>query len=104
MSGLDDEIELHGGSVLQRNNEIMTAEMGDELVMLHLDQSSYFGLDPIGRAIWERLQEPIKLDDLCASLREEFDIDEETCLADTTEFLRRLARNDLLTIDGQAVA
>ncbi len=98
------KIELELTSVLQRNNELMTAEMGDELVMLHLDQGSYFGLDDIGKEIWLQLKEPGSFADLCAQLQAEFDIDPATCEADVRKFLTRLARNNLVTIDGEAVA
>jgi hypothetical protein len=101
---MNDEIEFSPDSLLQRNNDIMTAEMGEELVMLHLDRSSYFGMDEIGREIWAQLQNSISLADLCAALQKEFDVDAETCLQDTEHFLRRLARNDLLTVDGKTLA
>lgn len=101
---MSDEIELEGGSVLQRNNDIMTAEMGEELVMLHLDQGSYFGLDEIGREIWNRLDDPVSFGDLCAALQQDFDVDADTCANDVRAFVTRMARNDLVTIDGEKVA
>ncbi|NKB87612.1 MAG: PqqD family peptide modification chaperone [Acidobacteria bacterium] len=100
----DIELELQEGTTLERYNEIMTAEMGEELVMLHIDQGSYFGLDEIGREIWALLESPISFSGLCGKLSEQFDADAETLQTDVTAFLTRLARNDLVTVDGEKVA
>lgn len=100
----EEEIELTADSVLERNNEIMTAEMGEELVMLHIDQGSYFGLDEIGRAIWARIEKPTSLGDLCAALQVEYDAEAGTVETDVKTFITRLTRNDLVTIDGEKVA
>lgn len=100
----EEEIELTAASVLERNNEIMTAEMGEELVMLHIDQGSYFGLDEIGREIWARIEKPISMGDLCAALQAEYDTEAETVETDVKIFITHLMRNDLVTIDGEKVA
>lgn len=99
---MSEEIELDATSVLRRNDEVMTADMGEELVMLHLDQDSYFGLDPIGREIWTRLEKPTPFADLCGALCQEFDVDAETCETDVRAFIERLARHDLVTVDGES--
>ncbi len=100
----EEETELTAASVLERNNEIMTAEMGEELVMLHIDQGSYFGLDEIGREIWARIEKPTSMGDLCAALQAEYDAEAETVETDVKTFITRLMRNDLVTIDGEKVA
>ena len=39
------------------SSEAVENRVGDETVILHLGNSSYYGLDPVGTVIWERLKD-----------------------------------------------
>lgn len=64
--------------------------------MLDPDRSRYFGLDPIGRRIWELLERPRPVDAICGTLQEEFDVAAETCRADVLALLGELQDAELL--------
>jgi hypothetical protein len=86
----------HSPTRYVRSEQPLTAPVDDELVMLDTRISSYFGLDRVGRRIWELLEEPRSLDDLCAVLVTEYDIDDATCRADLTHFVESLLEKDLV--------
>lgn len=89
-------------TVVRCVSEIVTAPIEDELVMLNLEQGMYYGLDDIATYIWNHLQEPRKVADLCGHLMEEFDVDRETCQRETLELLNSLYGQHLLKIDEKA--
>jgi len=89
---------LSGETVVVRRAEPLTAPVDDELVMLDPRQSRYFGLDRIGQRIWELLERPQCVGELCASLEGEFDVSSETCRADVLAFLEQLEEAELLEI------
>ena len=64
--------------------------------MLDPKRSRYFGLDPIGRRIWELLERPRSVDAICGTLQEEFDVTAETCRADVLTLLGELQDAELL--------
>jgi hypothetical protein len=66
---------------------MVAVPMDGELVMLSLDQGSYYGLDGIGPRIWELIGNPISLDDLTATLCLEYEIDPATCRMDVSALL-----------------
>jgi hypothetical protein len=83
-------------TVIVRSGAPLTAKIDDEVVMLDTRQSSYFGLDATGSAIWELLDEPRAVEELCAQLVERYEVDADTCLRDVLPFLDELVGAGLL--------
>jgi hypothetical protein len=68
----------------------MTAVVDGETVMFSADQGSYFGLDEVGTRVWELLEEPRSIDDVCATLLEEYDVEADTCRRDVAAVVEQL--------------
>jgi hypothetical protein len=79
-----------------RSEEPLTALVDGETVMFSPGQGAYFGLDPVGTRVWELLEQPRSIDDVCAALRSEFDVDAETCRADVEALIERLREAELV--------
>jgi hypothetical protein len=86
-------------SVVVRSARPLAASVDDEIVMLSPDQGAYYGLNAVGSRIWELIDRPRSVTDLCAVLAAEFMVDDETCLAEVLAFLDRLERADLVEVD-----
>ena len=69
--------------------------VGDEVVILHLGNSTYFGLDPVGAMIWSGLEAGKSPSAICDDILAEFDIDLETAKRDLAAFLLHLEENQL---------
>lgn len=82
---------------LVRSEEPLTAVVDGETVMFAPDQSAYFGLDEIGTRVWHLLGEPRSIDELCAILREDYDVDPETCRADVRALVDELREAGLVS-------
>jgi hypothetical protein len=85
-------------TVVARRAEPLTAAVDEEMVMLDPRTSRYFGVDSIGARIWELLEQPVSVDEVCIALRGEFDVEEEACRADVLAFLEQLEDAELLEI------
>jgi hypothetical protein len=70
----------------------------DEVVMLHLDQGVYYGLNPVGAAVWQLIQEPRRLGDIVDALTREFDVDRERCVCDVQELIDALVERQLVSV------
>ena len=81
-----------------RTGEILVNRMGEETVMLDVEQGRYFGLDDLGTDIWTRLAAPIQVGELCAGLSAVYAVDEATCLRDVTALLGQLREAGLLAV------
>ena len=76
-----------------------SVDLDSEGVVLDLDSGIYYGLEGIGRRIWELLEEPSNLADLLARLTSEYDVEENTLRRDVTHFLNQLLKNKLIEPD-----
>jgi hypothetical protein len=81
--------------VCARPNQV-SSRVGDELVILDLDSSMYYSLDPVGARIFELLQEPTPLDALVQKVTAEFDVDASTAGADLMALVAALIAERLV--------
>lgn len=73
-------------TTLQRTAGHLSSPVGDETVVLS-DDGVYFGLEGIGGAIWDWLQEPITFGDLVDRVTAEYDVDDATARRDAQTFV-----------------
>ena len=68
----------------------------DETVMFHPDVGKYFALDAVGSRVWELLERPATVDELCARLTAEFDVDAATCAEQVLALVADLRASQLV--------
>lgn len=76
----------------------VSSQLDDEVVILHLGQGLYFGLDPVGACIWNLIQKPARVSEIVAGVRREYEVDEAVCERDLCALLRELKKRDLIEI------
>lgn len=81
---------------IARSQDLVYCELEGEAVILNLRDGVYYGLDPVGTSIWEKIQQPITYAALLDALIEEYDIDRPQCEKDVTELLRELEGKGLI--------
>jgi hypothetical protein len=89
-------IEL--ASRIVRAEDAASAEVDAEIVLLPSSLDEYLALDEVGRRIWELLESPHLVGELCRKLSEEFDATEEQIGADVLPFLDELADKGLVRV------
>ena len=83
-----------------RNDGWLAALVGEELVMMSADSGAYLGLNDVGARIWQIIETPMALPDICAALAAEFETTPEACQADVEGFLEELERRGAVTRRG----
>ena len=86
-------------TVINKNLEIDDTDLDGEQVMMNLDKGEYFMMNEVGSRIWEIISEPINVKEIISTLRNEYEVDEETCKDTVIEFLGRLDNADLISIN-----
>jgi hypothetical protein len=76
--------------------QVMSRLVGDETVLLDLASGFYFGLDGVGKRIWEMLAAGSSLAETASVITAEFEVDEATAQADVIGFANDLVRRGLL--------
>ena len=80
----------------KRNNETISGKLHDEQVMLDIEKGKYFSLNPVATRIWEILEQPKELTELCSKLMDEYDVEIEQCKKETNEHLKKMIKMGLI--------
>lgn len=82
--------------MIERNGDWLAARVGDELVMMSAATGFYIGLSKVGARIWELIETPHSVDQLCDALVAEYEVEPATCRAEVDSFLATLAERDAI--------
>jgi hypothetical protein len=81
---------------LTRAEGILATELDDEVVLMSIERGAYYGVDKTARRIWDLLEVPQTVAELCTRLQEEFEVDDETCRRDVLAFVGLLHAEGLV--------
>ena len=94
-------VALGPSTLVRQARAIPFTPVGDDHLAIDAESGSCWALDRVGARVWALLDPPVTLASLCSRLREEFEVDEETCRRDVTQLLERLLEEGLvLATDG----
>lgn len=93
---LDKNISTESSVVAAQNQ--VSADLNGEAVILNLQSGIYFGLNPVGKRIWELLQTPIAVGEIYQALLEEYDVEPERCQTDLLALLQDLVNRGLVEV------
>lgn len=85
--------------IVRKNGDWLAARVGDEVLMMSAEGGLYLGLSNVGARIWDLIESPRAVDDICDRLVEEFDVTAETCRCEVDAFLDQLAQHRAIALD-----
>ncbi|MCU0522748.1 MAG: PqqD family peptide modification chaperone [Anaerolineae bacterium] len=91
-------MDLTPDTVLIRTDDVTTTPVDDDLVMMRLVSNAFYGLDKVGRQIWEQLAEPTSIAALCAGLVGKYKVTPDVCEADLIVFMQDMVDEGLVRI------
>jgi hypothetical protein len=95
MSDITDNTEL-----VRRASRPVT-ELDDDLIFLDVEQGEYQVLRGTGRTIWELLERPSTVTDLCSDLATYYDIPAGRYREEILSFLEELVRLELIEVKSE---
>jgi hypothetical protein len=82
----------------QTSEDVVAREVGGEMVLLDLNSGLYFGLDPVGSRIWDRLcTGDASIAELTDVIEEEFDAPRERIEQDIAALIDQLVERQLVS-------
>lgn len=78
------------------SDQAIANTVGDEMVVLHLENGTYYGLDPVGSLLWESLMQDELPSHACEAILARFDVERATVEADLRQFLGELVESGLV--------
>lgn len=80
----------------KRKVHIVAEKLEDHLVMLDTEKGKYYSLNTVAVRIWELLEKPQSLDELCTILTKEFEVEPEQCQKEVKEHLAQMQKLELV--------
>ena len=87
-------------TVLKKSEHQVSCNLNDEVAILDLKSALYFGLNNVGAHIWQLLDEPRSVDQICGAVGEQFDVEPAACQADVLRFLAGMQEAGLIDVAG----
>ncbi len=94
---------LESASSVVRTKKILSAEVGNKVVLMSIDKGMYYGLNPVGARIWSLLGKPVQVHEMCERIVEEFEVTLEQCQEEVLGLLKDLREQGLIRMadDGK---
>ena len=95
--------EFSANTVIARKNDLPSTSVDNDLVILSLASNNYVGLDAVGRKIWESIETPCRVDQLCQLMSSSFSGAPSQIGNDVIAFLKELAEEGLIDVSDQTM-
>lgn len=79
-----------------RKNETISGRLHNEIVMMNVSKGKYFSLNPVATQIWDLLEQPLSVDEICGKLSEEYEVDTIRCHKEVEAYLKKMENLGLI--------
>ena len=79
-----------------RSPDALAAEVGGEIVALNVEKGLCYGLNEIASRVWDLLDQPRSLGEICQALVQSYDVDDDTCRQEVATLLQDLLAEELV--------
>jgi len=93
-------LPLSANTIVVASTEQVSCAVGEESVILGLQNSVYYGVNPVGASIWKLLQRQRSVAELRDAVLEEYDVEKERCERDLLDLLEKMQAEGLIEVVG----
>ena len=88
-------------SIVVVSQDQVSSDLAGESVILNLKNGTYYGLNELGSVIWEFIQEPKTVADICENILQDYEVDAQTCSSSVQALLVDLVDAQLVEIRNE---
>lgn len=98
---MNDFIQWTNMKVYRRNSNNISSKINEEVVMLNAKKGQYFTLNAVGSHIWDLIETPISMNEICAALMKEFEVDRATCENEVNNFISTCIEMGVIDVEDK---
>lgn len=83
---------------IQASLELVSADLGDEAVILNLKNGVYYGLNDVGYHVWSMIRDSKTMGEILNTVADEYDVERQVCERDVFVLLQHMADEGLIEI------
>jgi hypothetical protein len=92
-------IEL--STIVKQSGDQLSCKLDEEVALLNLKTTLYFGVDEVGTFIWDQLAKPVSIEEICEAVSAKYDVDRPRCQVDVIAFVQKLDEAGLVETSEQ---
>lgn len=93
---LNQKIDLN--TAVRAKSELISSDIDGEIVMMDIEEGSYYGLNNVASRIWQLVEKEITVSNVCDALLHEYDVDKKECEKEVIKYLETLVDKKLIDI------
>ena len=78
--------------------EHLYSDLNGEAVILSMKNGKYYGLNQVGKSIWNAIKDPTNLEEIQSCVMLEYEVDEDTCHREVLSFLQKMFGEGLIEV------
>lgn len=91
-------------ATIRQSDDQVGADMDGEIALMSITNGKYYCLNPTGSRIWQLLEQPRRLSEVCAILAQEFDVEPQQCATEVLGHVTDLLAENLVEVVDAAAA
>lgn len=95
-----NQANILSGDIVVVAQDLVSADLEREAVILNLKDGVYYGLDPMGARIWNLIQQPRSVTEIIETLLEEYEVAPQRLSNDLLGLLKEMAARGLIEVRG----
>lgn len=85
-------------SIVVRTNNIVSSQLDNEIVMMSIENNEYYGLNKTASEIWQIIEKPVLIKDICTRLINKFDVSYDDCYEAIIQHIELLMTKKLVEV------
>lgn len=77
-------------------SQVMDCDIGGDRALLHIENNTYFTINPTAATLWQAMTEPRDIDELVSAVTEKFEVTAEQCRGDVETVLAQMVEADIV--------
>jgi hypothetical protein len=94
---------IHSSSIVRRAKEALFSRLDDKLLAIDAQAGFCYAMNETAGRVWDLIAMPTSIGTVCARLREEYAVDEATCLRDVTALLQDWCEAGLIKVSHETL-
>lgn len=93
--------DINLNTIVSKKSGILSSVVDEETVLLCIENSKYYGIDPVGTSIWNLLDKPQSIEEVIISIRTEYNVPADQCEKDVIHFINHLLDKKLVQTQSE---
>ena len=85
-------------TVVARRPGLLEAQVDNEIVALNIESGVCYGLNAVGARVWNLIEEPTRIGEVCDTLLAEYTVEPDTCRREVLELVEELMSEGLVVV------